>query len=96
MVGDSANIRIIRIDNKEVKTLSLSRRVSPGIHYLNLYINGAGTQGTIKVKLYVKPNNHYKFIAKSKGNKFIVYLYNITNSQKKLIKTYTIKKDYMF
>ena len=94
--GDSANVRVVRIDNKETRTLALSRRVSPGIHTLTLLATGAGTQGVANIKLNAKPNNHYKFIAKSKGDKFIIYLYNITNSKKKLIKTYTIKKDYMF
>jgi len=97
LFSDSANVRITRIDGKEVRSLANSFKVTPGEHVITLYANTATTQAVKNVAINVKANNRYKFIAKTDNNSYKFYLYNITNPKsKKLIKTITAKVDYIY
>jgi len=92
MFGSAANIKLTSIDGQSFYRPMEVTKTNSGIHKITVRINNGEyiTDGLIEV--FLERGHQYKLEAESKNMVFVVSLYDITNSNKILVKTYNINK----
>ena len=92
MFGSAANIKLTSIDGKSFYRPISVTKTNSGIHKIAVRINNGEFMSDGLIEVNMERGHQYKLEAESKDIIFLVSLYDITNSNKILVRTYNINK----
>ena len=92
LFGSAANIKLTSIDGKSFYRPIAVTKTNSGKHKITVRINNGEFIIDGLIEVYMQRGHKYKMEAKSQDMVFLVSLYDITSSNKILVKTYNIDK----